>query len=262
MHRSNPSLLAVQVRKRFGKCFRSSNACLVLLPCPHLLLEWFCDLLSSLRLLLLLGGGEDVETNPGPCDTVREEQLKVIAKDIQEIKNEKMVTNQKLAAIDKKSLAMEVTKLRSGCDDAENRQRRDNLLFFGINDEDKEDWATSEEKIITFCSQKLGIPLTNDHFERVHRLGKYKTDKQRPIIAKMSSFKNKQKVLSAAHKLKGTDFSIGEDFSPSTRYCRKKLIEFAKRLKKPITLSVDKLRIDDKTYMYDHATDSVILHKT
>lgn len=55
---------------------------------------------------------------------------------------------------------------------------------------------------------------------------------------------------------------IGEDFSPSTRYCRKKLIEFAKRLKKPIKLSVDKLRIDNETYIYDHATDSVVLHKT
>ncbi|KAH9370782.1 hypothetical protein HPB48_014722 [Haemaphysalis longicornis] len=108
------------------------------------------------------------------------------------------------------------------CDDAENRQRWDNLLFLGIDDEDKDGWETSEQKIITFCSEKLSISLTNDHFERVHRLGKYHTHKQRPIIAKMSSFKGKQKVVSTAHKLKGTGFSIGEDFSPSTRYSTQK----------------------------------------
>lgn len=248
------------------------------------------------ELLLIVCG--DIETNPGPTlekkvaavlevvGRLEAGQARILS-ELKSVRERQDVADQEIKQLMERVTALETAKtavdstvvdsasneslrnitdklqsITMRCDDAENRQRRDNLLFFGIDDEDKEDWATSEQKIITFCSEKLNISLTNDHFERVHRLGKYNTDKQRPIIAKMSSFKDKQKVLSAAHKLKGTGFSIGEDFSPSTRYSRKKLIEFAKRLKKPIKLSVDKLRIDNETYMYDHATDSVILHKT
>lgn len=43
------------------------------------------------------------------------------------------------------------------CDDAENRARRCNLLFYGIEDDPKEDWTASEQKIANFCSDKLLI---------------------------------------------------------------------------------------------------------
>lgn len=157
------------------------------------------------------------------------------------------------------SIATQIQTITTRCDDAENRMRRSNLLFFGIEDDEKEDWAASEQKIIAFCSEKLKIPTSSAQFERVHRLGKYAEDKTRPVIVKFTLFKDKDNILGSAHKLKGTDFSIGEDFSFSTRLARRKLIAFARELNKPFKLAVDKLHIDKKTYFYDTTTETVAL---
>ncbi|XP_070378358.1 uncharacterized protein [Dermacentor albipictus] len=78
----------------------------------------------------------------------------------------------------------QIEKISSRCDENENRMRRSNLLFFGIEDNAREDWAASEQKIISFCSEKLGIAVTGAQFDRVHRMGKFADEKRRPISAK------------------------------------------------------------------------------
>lgn len=158
-----------------------------------------------------------------------------------------------------RSLSDQLHSLTSRCDGTENRMRRCNLLFFGIGDEQGENWAASEQKIIKFCSDQLGLLMANAQFERVHRLGRFSSEKRRPIIARLALFKDKQNILALAHKLKGTEYSICEDFSLSTRQARKKLIEFAKTRKQPFKLTFDKVRINDTTYVYDRATDTVVL---
>lgn len=65
-----------------------------------------------------------------------------------------------------------LNKINSICDDAENRMRLSNLLFFGLEDEAEENWAASEEKVIKFCSEKLGIEMSTAQFERVHSMRK------------------------------------------------------------------------------------------
>lgn len=132
------------------------------------------------------------------------------------------------------------------------------MLFFGLEDDEKEKWDDSEQKIITFCAQKLDVTITESHFERVHRLGKFALNKRRPIVAKLAFFKDKQRILASAHKLKGSTYSIREDFSVATRLARRKLLEFAKMQDKRGKLVFDKLLIDQQTYVYDSATDTVI----
>ncbi|KAH6932776.1 hypothetical protein HPB50_009400 [Hyalomma asiaticum] len=65
----------------------------------------------------------------------------------------------------------------------------------------------------------------------------------------MTFYKDKERILSATHKLKGSEFSIREDFFPATREARRKLIEFAEAKQKFFKLSVDRMRIDDETYV-------------
>lgn len=61
------------------------------------------------------------------------------------------------------------------------------------------------------------------------------------------------------HKIKGSEVSVRKDLSQSTRNARKKfMIVFAKAQKKPFKLSVDKLRMDDVTYMHWKASDMVM----
>lgn len=116
----------------------------------------------------------------------------------------------------------------------------------------------SEQKIGKFCSEQLQMTANGVQFERVHRLGKYSPEKRRPIIAKLTHFKDKALILSSGPKLKGTNIALREDFLPATRKARAKLTNFAKSLKKKYRLSVDKLRIDSKTYTYNVTTDTVM----
>lgn len=88
-------------------------------------------------------------------------------------------------------------------------------------------------------------------------MGKLKDDKPRPIIVKFALFKDKQRVLSAASKLKGTKISVSEDYSRHIRQEREKLIAFARERGARIKLRYNKLTLDGKTYSYDSTSDSV-----
>lgn len=87
--------------------------------------------------------------------------------------------------------------LRSKLDDLENRSRRCNLVFYGIEDVDpKEPWSTSAKHIRELCAAKFNLELKT--IERAHRLGKFNPDKKRPLIVNFASFKEKQAILENA----------------------------------------------------------------
>lgn len=79
----------------------------------------------------------------------------------------------------------------------EAQSRRDNLKFYNMHGESQETWEQSENKIRTYLSEKLGID--GCHIERAHRLPSKSTP--RPIIAKFSFFKDKEKVLKGVERL-------------------------------------------------------------
>lgn len=54
----------------------------------------------------------------------------------------------------------QLTAITSRSDNAEIKIQRSNLQFFGLEDESNDDWAMSEQKIINFCSEKVG----DDHY--------------------------------------------------------------------------------------------------
>lgn len=168
MQSSNPFLFFIQVRKSYGKCFRSNNLCLVMLPCPRSLYEMFQCAIVSLRFLLLLGG--DVEENPGPDLETLAKQLSDIAVDILEIKNAKALTNQRLSAIDKKlekiscfekqvsDCVKKIARLEDNLqavtkklDELENRSRRSNLIIYGVEEKPNE----SPEILLSVISKEI-----------------------------------------------------------------------------------------------------------
>ncbi|XP_077501507.1 uncharacterized protein LOC144112581 [Amblyomma americanum] len=149
--------------------------------------------------------------------------------------------------------------IESRCNDAENRLRRCNLLFFGLSDDISETWPSAETKVIDLCKKELDITVDSSQIERAHRIGKYDPEKCRPVMVKFTLFKDKQQIIGNGIKLKGTNYAVREDFSFQTRLARRKLIEFAKPQKVPYKLNVDKLRINDSVYVYDAATDTVKL---
>ncbi|KAH7985171.1 hypothetical protein HPB49_026570 [Dermacentor silvarum] len=147
----------------------------------------------------------------------------------------------------------DISKIQNKVDDLENRSRRLNVLFFGINDSNAaEPWENSERHVREFCTQKLGIAVTS--VARAHRLGRFSTDKKRPIIAKFYNEKEVESVLSLGYKLKNTNLSISRDYSKAVRLKRRGLWQFSKTIRKEgdrIRLSFDKLRVNNDVYLWD-----------
>lgn len=143
-------------------------------------------------------------------------------------------------------------------DDLENRSRRNNLIFYGFPDTNpKETYAQSEQIIINHCLKSFGLTVGTQDIERAHRLGRYSTNRKRPIIVKLSSFKTKESILSNGPKLKGTNLSIGEDFTRPVRTARKQLVTFARRKSVPFSLRFKTLHIGDQRYIFDSAAGIV-----
>ena len=108
----------------------------------------------------------------------------------------------------------------------EDRSRRDNLRIDDSKEVENETW---EQILKTMIQEKLEIE--DVYFESGHRVGNINNTLPRTIIAKFSSFKGKQIVLSDAKKLKGQNIYINEDFSKETMDIRKVKWKSVKSLK-------------------------------
>lgn len=99
----------------------------------------------------------------------------------------------------------------------------------------------------------------DDALHRAHRLGPFDPNKCRPIVAKFSHSKTREKVFALRDQFKQNNLTISEDFSVPTRAARKKLIEFG--TSQPgspnFKLRYNKLFLNNKCYIYDASTDSV-----
>ncbi|XP_065304914.2 uncharacterized protein [Dermacentor albipictus] len=148
--------------------------------------------------------------------------------------------------------------LHSRLNDAEDRARRNNLLFYDLPDSADETYSKSEEKILKIFADTLKVDISTNNIARAHRIGRFATGKARPLIVKFETYKCKDLVLSKRQVLKDEKkISVSEDYCPATRHCRKKLIEFGKNTKKSFKLHYNKLIISGKTYVYNEAHNTV-----
>lgn len=157
-----------------------------------------------------------------------------------------------------------IENLESKIDDLENRSRRNNLIIYGLNEEQDE---TSEmlEKTVNQKVIKDILEMNPVEIERVHRIGKPDPNKTRPIIFKLLDWRQKSQILARGRKLKDTGVSIGEDFSKRVRDIRKKLWASAKTNREnqeKVSLAFDKLYINKRAYIWsDEKNDKVPLVK-
>lgn len=155
-------------------------------------------------------------------------------------------------------LKHDIAALKAASVDVSNRLRRNNLLFLGIDDTDKETWKDSEDKVLAFCKDKLAFEIFPNSIERAHRIGTHSPHKKRPIIVKFVNFKTKEEILSCGPKLKNTNFAVREDFAATARLARSKLLKFIRPAKCAFKLRLDRLHVGQKCYYYDAPSDSVL----
>ena len=146
-------------------------------------------------------------------------------------------------------------------DSLEGFSRRNNLLFHGIpGSSEAETNSDCERLLCETLSQHLDLDLNSISFDRVHRLNTSKTPQ--PIIARVTNFEVKQKLLRNRTKLKGTRIYINEDFTYKVRETRKKLLQFINRLRKrtnppKVNMVFDHIFIDGERYDYDETRDVI-----
>ena len=131
---------------------------------------------------------------------------------------------------------MKLKKLKKDNDDnnkklriLEDRSRRDNVSFDGIEEWEEEYWADTEQNLKDTLSDILGIK--NVKIERAHRVGDKKRSPCRIVLAKLSSFKIKERILAEAKKIKPKSIQIYEDFSKVTVEIQKKNWKKVKELR-------------------------------
>ncbi|XP_070386672.1 uncharacterized protein [Dermacentor albipictus] len=275
--------LYVQVSaKRYG--FRGDYLCLVVLPCPQVLLDCVCDCFSMACILLKLSG--DVEENPGPIsqatlNEILQTQKDILAKvtQIQEKQTSseagivKMQT--RLDSIEAKLVVLEKSQIRlsniestmSDCqaeidalakqvDGLENQSRRSNLIVRGILEEANENEETLLKKVNDDVFEaKLGEKLST--IERIHRLGKVNPGNHRPVILRIGDFREKTKIMNNCYKLKGRKISISEDYSKRVHDIRKKLWNTTVDERKngaKVKMVFDKMKVNKILYAWDETT--------
>ena len=140
---------------------------------------------------------------------------------------------------------MRTTELK--VDDLEGRSKRNNSIFYGLPRHENETQEECERIVNELIVDKL--ELTGDfQFDRIHRLNRKPNS---PVIARCTFFRDKEKMLKAKNKLKGSNVFLGEDFSLRVRDIRKKLSPHLKKAKsegKRATMIHDHLLIEGKKF--------------
>lgn len=94
-------------------------------------------------------------------------------------------------------------------DSLEQYSRRNNIRIFGIAESATE---STDEIVLEFVKNKLGIELSANDIERSHRVGQL-TDKNRALLVKFASYRSKSKIFQVKKRLKGSGISIAEDLT-------------------------------------------------
>lgn len=291
-------LFFVQVTNRYSIFVKPTRYyALIVLPSPRYCIAALCQYCYCFLNLLLLSGDIEENPGPttrsasseipgdilAALDEIRlnQDNLMKEMKAMQTTLSQNVKTfddiNQRLAKIEKECTAVgtlqadfevirsvtvknseQISQLTCSLDDSNDHARRNNLIFYGHTDSDRETWAQSEELIINLCKNTLKVTLNPRDIDRAHRLGSFHSNKNRPIIVKFTHFKDKDRILSNANKLKNTTYSISQDYSPNTRLIHKQLIAFGKAQSRPYKLAYRKLTIDKVTYILDPTTQTVV----
>ncbi|KAH7953845.1 hypothetical protein HPB49_013057 [Dermacentor silvarum] len=207
----------------------------------------------------------DIESNPGPTNQEVLTEIRKVAADMADLKNDNRALNESLEAIHAKldtlanlegriagvedkiaTLENTISSLALQVDDLENRSRRSNLIFYGIPEVENEKPDDLKRTISDKVSNGT-IGVTISGIERMHRLGTKAENKTRPVILKLQCFEDKANIMKNCSKLKNSNISVGEDFSIRVRNIRKKLWNSSKSNRdsgEKVTLVYDKIKIN------------------
>lgn len=128
----------------------------------------------------------------------------------------------------------------------EREKRKRNIIIFGVDQEEGENFKILEEKVRNLIREKMDIMIMSTEIDSIRRFGKAKT--KRPIMITLTTWKRKMEIITNGKRLKGTGIAIKEDFPPEVQEIRKKLYLEMQTLRsqgKRAYIKYDKLVVQD-----------------
>lgn len=129
-----------------------------------------------------------------------------LKEDMQQLREEVRELKEEVDVRDKR-----ITELETRLDDQEQYQRRNNIRVTGVPEESGE----NTDDIILTLTKAIGVKLTLADIDRSHRVGAKDESKQRPILVKFTSYRQKYAVMKARNQLKAKD---GQAILPSLNW--------------------------------------------
>ena len=213
------------------------------------------------KLLSVLPEIQDLKIQVAKLEKEKEElraSLESTQAEVEVLKEQASVTAATLKITTDKIVKLEELERRVVKQECFNR--RNNIKFFGISDNEQESPEDTEAVLRNFLHKEMKLSkkhLDDIEFERVHRIPTRVREEKinqhpRPIIAKVSFFKDKQQIKShIKHLPKGKKFGVADDFPKEVDEIRKELypvLKQAKRDHKTAFFNVEKLIIDKAVY--------------
>ena len=163
------------------------------------------------------------------------------------------ITNIRVAA-DRllQKLDADVKRVDDTADYLENQSRRNNLRVDGVKKKPGETWEDTEAALRQIIQRELKLPaeqVDTLKIERAHRTGATTAQRDRTIVVKFSSFKERDAIIREARTVKPRGVYVNEDYSQRVITRRKELLpqmREARERGKVAYLSFDKLIVKDK----------------
>lgn len=153
------------------------------------------------------------------CDQL---QTKVTSIEQHLLENEQLCVPDRVEDLERKVAELELRAV-----DAEDRNRRNNLVLHGLRPKKMEEsYQDVSDLYREWSARYLGLELHDLDIVRAHRLPSKKMPK--PIIVQFLHWKTKERTLARARLLKGTKFGLNQDYSRETRNVRAVLLKHAK----------------------------------
>lgn len=115
-----------------------------------------------------------------------------------------------------------IRKINDRLDYQEDYSRRNNLRFDGVEEKPNETWEETEDRIQRVLRDKLNLGAVR--LERAHRVGPrvpLGSNRPRTVVARFTSFGDRQEALRNSSKLKNTHIYINEDLCETSVQLRK-----------------------------------------
>lgn len=144
-----------------------------------------------------------------------------------------------------RDLERENSELRSEVEILKREGKKNNILVFGLNTENKD---INANYICKELKSLIGIELKESQLNDTYPLG---TSNNRPVKIEFTSYLTKKTVLKNCSKLKGTSISIVNDLTPQQRHERKilrKHMTLAKQDNKTCYIKNNKLYVEEIVY--------------